>query len=200
MISRRRILAGAAALLLPGPAAARRLPPLSEILFDPALPVLGNPAGDVTIAEFFDYACPSCKALHPHLKRIVAEDGGIRLVMKDWPINGDVVRYASRMVLAAGRLGHYAAANAAVMEMTVTLTHGRIDDAMRARDVDVGAVRDALDIHIDDIDALIARNEKQARALSLPGTPGFIVGAQLYRRLLSPDELLQAVRQARGAD
>ena len=80
---------------------ARELPSLSAILFDPALPVLGNPGGDVTIAEFFDYACSYCKILHPHLEQLLQEDGGIRLAMEDWPINGDLVRYACRMVLAA---------------------------------------------------------------------------------------------------
>jgi len=196
MISRRRFIAGSTAALVSSTAAARGLPPLSDILLDPALPVLGNPKGDVAIAEFFDYACPYCKELHPHLKRIVEEDGGIRLVMKDWPINGNLVRYASRMVLAADQLGHYASAHSAVMEMTDALTHRRIDDAMRARGIDVGEVRDALDVHLEEIDELLLRNHEQARGLSLPGTPAFIIGATLYRRPLSLDQIRGAVREA----
>ena len=198
MISRRQFLGASAAAIATTGAGARELPPLSEILFDPALPVLGNPDGDVMIAEFFDYACPSCKTVHPHLKRIADKDGGIRLVMKDWPINGDLVCYASRMVLAAGRLGSYSAAHGAVMEIEGGLTMRRIDDAMRAREIDVGAVRDALDVHLADIDALLARNRTQARRLSLPGTPAFIVGSKLYRKPLTPEEIRQAVAQARG--
>jgi protein-disulfide isomerase len=198
MISRRQLLGASAAAIASTAAGARELPSLSAILFDRALPVLGNPAGDVTIAEFFDYACPYCKQLHPELKRIVEQDSGIRLVMKDWPINGDLVAYASRMVLAADRLGHYASAHAAVMGMTVTLSHGRIDDAMRDRGIDVAEVRDALDLHLDEIDALLSRNLKQARALSLPGTPAFIIGSKLYRRPLSPDEIRQAIGKTRG--
>lgn len=197
MISRRGVLVALSATLSPVMVRARQAPSLSDVLFDPALPVLGNPQGDVTIAEFFDYACPYCKVLHPHLKRIVEEDGGIRLVMKDWPINGDLVSYASRMVLAADRLGHYASAHSAVMEMTVALSHGRIDDAMRDRGIDVAEVRDALDLHLDEIDALLLRNEEQARAFSLPGTPAFIIGSRLYRRPLDPDHIRQAVRDAR---
>ena len=138
-----------AATLSPDMARAGQAPALSDVLFDPALPVLGNPQGDVTIAEFLDCACPSCKVLHPHLKRIVEEDGGIRLVMKDWPINGDLVSYASRMVLAADRLGHYASAHSADHgddRGHGARTHRRRQ--MRDRGIDVAEVRDALDLHL----------------------------------------------------
>lgn len=198
MISRRQFLAASVAAVTSSGAGARELPALSQIVFDPALPVLGNPRGDVTIAEFFDYACPYCKIVHPHLKDIVQEDGNIRLVMKDWPINGDLAGYASRMVLAADRLGAYASAHAAVMEIEGGLTIRGISGAMRATGIDVGEVRDALDVHLAEIDALIARNQKQARDLSLPGTPAFIVGSKLYRRPLQPDEIRQAITHARG--
>jgi protein-disulfide isomerase len=198
VISRRQFLGASVAAIASTGADAREKPSLSAVLFDPALPVLGNPSGDVTIAEFFDYACPSCKAVHPHLKRIVDEDGDIRLVMKDWPINGDLVLYASRMVLAADRLGSYAAAHSAVMEIEGGLTQRRIDGAMRASGIDVGKVRDTLELHIDGIDALLERNRAQARALSLAGTPAFMVGTQLYRRLLNPEEIRQAIGEARS--
>lgn len=199
MISRRGFLAAAvAATAQPNRAVARALPSLSSILHDPTLPVLGNPAGDVTIAEFFDYACPYCKVIHPDLARIVEEDGGIRLVMKDWPINGDLAEYASRMVLAAARLGLYAPAHGAVMRVDGGLTMRRIDDAMRGTKIDVGKVRDALDVHLVEIDALLSRNQQQARALSLPGTPAFIVGKSLYRRPLRADDIRRAVDAERA--
>ncbi|WP_165899750.1 DsbA family protein [Borborobacter arsenicus] len=198
MISRRQFLAAAVAAGASGSAGARELPPVSEILFDPALPVLGNPHGDVTIAEFFDYACPYCKVVHPHLKDIVQEDGNIRLVMKDWPINGELAAYASRMVLAADRLGVYAPAHAAVMEIEGGLTIRGISGAMRGKGIDVGAIRDALDVHLTEIDALLVRNQQQARGLSLPGTPAFIVGSNLYRQPLSPEEIRRAIARARS--
>ena len=168
-------------------------------MFDPALPVLGNPDGDVSIAEFFDYMCPSCKALHPHLKRLLVEDGGIRLIMKDWPINGALAEYASRMTLASVHMGVYAKAHAALMALEGGLSAKRIDDAMRAQGVDVGKVSDMLDIHLGPIDALLARNRAQVKALKLPGTPGFIVGNKLFRRVVTPEELKEAIAQFRVA-
>ncbi|MGQ2901573.1 DsbA family protein [Neoaquamicrobium sediminum] len=196
-ITRRTLLVAGVTCIAAGASSAQPVPRLSDILFDPMLPVLGNPDGDVTVAEFFDYACPTCKALHPHLKRAVAEDGGIRLVMKDWPINGGEVLYPARMVLAANTIGVYAQAHDAVMALKGRLTLRRIDDAMRDAGVDVGAVRDALDVHLPAIDALLERNHAQARALSLVGTPGFIVGSTLYRRPVAPDELRNLVAAIR---
>ena len=56
----------------------------------PKFPSLGNPKGDLTIVEYFDYQCPYCKKTAPELAQLAREDGNIRLVLKDWPIFGDV--------------------------------------------------------------------------------------------------------------
>lgn len=59
---------------------------VKAVLHDPDAPEGGSPKGDVTIVAFTDYNCPYCKKAAPDLKRIVAEDGKVRLVYKDWPI------------------------------------------------------------------------------------------------------------------
>ncbi|WP_283807051.1 DsbA family protein [Bradyrhizobium elkanii] len=56
------------------------------ILNDPETPTGGNPNGDLTIVDFFDYNCPYCKAAAKNLEKVVKDDGRIRLVYKDWPI------------------------------------------------------------------------------------------------------------------
>ena len=61
-----------------------------SVLRDPEIPSLGNPKGDLTVVEFFDYQCPYCKKLAPELAQLVREDGNIRLVLKDWPIFGAI--------------------------------------------------------------------------------------------------------------
>ena len=72
-----------------------------SVLRDPEVPSSGNPQGDITIVEYFDYQCPYCKKVAPELVRIANEDGKLRIVMKDWPIFGGVSQYAAKMVLAA---------------------------------------------------------------------------------------------------
>jgi protein-disulfide isomerase len=72
-----------------------------SVLRDPDIPILGNPRGDITIVEYFDYRCPYCKKVNPDLQKVVRDDGQVRLVFKDWPIFGDVSIYAARLALAA---------------------------------------------------------------------------------------------------
>lgn len=60
------------------------------VLRDADNPVLGNPKGDITIVEYFDYQCPYCKKISPVLDQVISDDKNVRLVLKDWPILGSV--------------------------------------------------------------------------------------------------------------
>ncbi len=64
----------------------------SELTEDPNAPVLGNPDGDVTVVEFFDYNCPYCKRAATDVKGLLAADGNVRLVQREWPILGEGTR------------------------------------------------------------------------------------------------------------
>lgn len=165
-IDRRRLLKGAASLavLAPLPAWASTGPTVTEIAFDPAIPALGNPDGDVTIAEFVDYQCPICKLVFVELKKLMEEDSGIRLVMKDWPIFGDVSRDAARVTLLSGK--HYAAAVDALMTNQRGLSERRTNDILASVGVDVAMVRADLAIREPDIDAALLRTDRQATAFS----------------------------------
>src|SRR5262249_60085681 len=70
------------------------------VLRDPDVPVIGNPNGDISIVEWYDYNCPYCRKLAPELRQVVEDDGRVRLVLKDWPILGEVSKIAARLVLA----------------------------------------------------------------------------------------------------
>ncbi len=86
MINRRQMLAataaGAATIAISGGESfAQRVPTVADVLYDKDIPVLGNPNGDVTIVEYFDYQCPYCKKGHAELMRVVENDGKVRLVL-----------------------------------------------------------------------------------------------------------------------
>ena len=67
------------------------------MLRDPEIPSLGNPNGDLTVVEFFDYQCPYCKKLAPELAQARARKTAISdLVLKDWPIFGEVSVFAAQ--------------------------------------------------------------------------------------------------------
>jgi protein-disulfide isomerase len=80
-----------------------------EILNDPAAPVGGNPEGDVTLVEFFDYNCPYCRTVAPTVTELGEADPDLRLVYKEYPILGPGSQFAARAALASRRQGKYVA-------------------------------------------------------------------------------------------
>src|SRR5580692_6604560 len=97
---------------------AARAEPLNNA---PSSPALGNPKGDVTIVEFFDYVCPYCKAVEPRLEAVLKSDRRVKLVLKEFPILTPQSMIASRMALAAVRQGKYAPFHLALMHVTENL-------------------------------------------------------------------------------
>jgi len=91
---------------------------------DPNAPVLGNPDGDVTIVEFFDYNCPYCRRVKPEMEALLAADPNVRVVYREWPILGDGSVFAAKAALAARNQGKYVEFHWAMMEM-----NGRADEA-----------------------------------------------------------------------
>ncbi len=179
--------------------AAKEHPILNEktVLHDPDVPVLGNPKGDVTIVEFFDYQCPYCRKMHPDLMRLLAEDGKIRLVLKDWPILTEHSRTAARLALAARYQGRYAETHAALMETSGRLDQDKIRAAAVKAGLDLGKVDADVKARGPEIDAVLARNTAQADALELTGTPALLVGPFKVPGL-GYDDLKKVVAEARA--
>jgi protein-disulfide isomerase len=146
------------------------------VLRDPEIPALGNPQGDLTVVEFFDYQCPYCKKLAPDIAQLLKEDGNIRLVLKDWPIFGDVSKAAAELALAAKYQNKYVEAHDALIGASTKLTDDNISDLLTKAGVDVAKAKSDLAAHQKTIDDLLARNSDQAEAFGFQGTPGFIVG------------------------
>src|SRR5689334_18410357 len=87
------------------------------VLRDLEIPVIGNPDGDISIVEWFDYNCPYCRKIDPELRQVVQDDGKVRLVLKDWPILGPVSKVAARMALAAKYQDKFEAAHEAMISV-----------------------------------------------------------------------------------
>src|ERR671919_854582 len=96
-----------------------------EILNDPAAPVGGNPSGDVTLVEFFDYNCPYCRRVAPTVVELGESDPDLRPVYKEYPILGPGSQFAARAALASRRQGKYVAFHNALMHATEQLTRAR---------------------------------------------------------------------------
>ena len=172
-------------------------PSIDSVLFDPDQPVLGNPQGDLTIAEYFDYQCPFCKRYHPDLMRAVEDDGNIRLLMKDWPIFGASSVRATQLALGGLGDGSYAQAHAALMATPGRLSNSDVDAALQAADLSPETLMQSYRQDRSRLDSLITRNSRQAAAFGLSGTPAFIIGTVIYPGALNGEDLANAIKAAR---
>jgi protein-disulfide isomerase len=172
----------------------------SQVLRDPDIPVIGNPRGDITIVEWFDYNCPYCRKIEPEMRQVVQDDGKVRLVLKDWPILGPVSVVASRMALAAKYQDKFLAAHEAMIGVSSRITEPRINELLAGAGIDMDRLKKDLETNAQAIDAILARNNDQAEAFGFKGTPSFIVGKYRVPGVLSMDQFEQVIADARKAN
>jgi protein-disulfide isomerase len=189
--------AGAAALAMPRLAQAE--PKEAEVLRDPDNPVFGNPNGDITIVEWFDFNCPYCRRVDPEMRQVVQDDGKVRLVLKDWPILGPVSVVAARMALACKYQGKYDKAHDAMIGVSSKLTETRIYELLAGAGVDVDRAKADLVTNAKAIDGMLARNNATAEGLGFRGTPSFIVGKFRVPGVLTMEQFEQVIADARKA-
>ncbi len=163
---------------------------------DPDAPVMGNPEGDVAIVEFFDYKCPYCKRVAGVLRDVVAADGNIRLIMKEFPILGPQSIKASRAALAAHRQGKYEAFHWALMTKPGDMSDPHIRRIARGVGIDIE--RMMADMETPEIQAMIKRNNDLAQALQITGTPAFVIGDTLVPGAIDRKAIERLVAQARA--
>jgi protein-disulfide isomerase len=199
--TRREALAllGASAAMLAVPRAASAEPNEASVLRDPDNPVLGNPNGDISIVEWFDFNCPYCRKLEPELRQVVQDDGKVRLVLKDWPILGPVSVVAARMALACKYQGKYDKAHDAMIGVSSKLTELRIYELLAGAGIDVDRAKADLAANAKAIDGMLARNNETAEGLGFRGTPSFIVGKFRVPGVLTIDQFEQVIADARKA-
>jgi len=171
-----------------------------ELVRDPKSPVGGNPAGDVTIVEFFDYRCPYCKQVEPTLEQLLKEDGRVRVVYKEFPILGPESMIATRVSLAALKQSpqKYARLHAALMSAKGELSQDSILKAAEAAGLDVARIK--TDMNGPEVDALIKRNYDLAETLNIRGTPAFIIGNELTPGAVDLPIFKKMVADARKAE
>jgi len=145
---------------------------------------------DVTLVEFFDYACPYCKASNPAVDRLLQEDKGLRVVYRELPILGDNSVAAARLSLAASKAGRFAkfhdtlwAAGRPAPE-TIAL-------ASSAAGIPPQPAKDPA------VEAELRRNFQLAGQLGATGTPLFVVGDRVMNSAVGYDILKKMIADAR---
>jgi protein-disulfide isomerase len=171
--------------------AARR----DEIFNDPSAPVGGNPSGDVTVVEFFDYNCPYCRRVAPTLAGVEEADANLRIVYKEFPILGAGSQFAARAALAAQNQGRYVAFHNALMRAQEQLNEDQVIKIAQAVGLDIGRLRQ--DMQDAAIEEAIARNLQLAEALGITGTPSFVIGDEIMPGAIDRTTLERLIAGAR---
>ena len=151
----------------------------------------GSAKPDVTIVEFFDYACPYCKASNPVVDRLLGEDKGLRVVYRELPILGPESVTAARLSLEASKAGRFARFHDTLWEA------GRpapdtIAAASQAAAIPLQPTNDPL------IEAELRRNFQLAGQLGATGTPLFVIGDRVMNSAVGYEILKKAIADARA--
>lgn len=172
----------------------------SEAIFNDGYSwVGGNPDGDVTIVEFFDYRCGYCRRAHPEVTQLLELDGNIRYVAKEFPILGENSLVSSRFALAVREVAGdaaYKAASDALIALNADMDEPVLRRLADTLELDADAVIAAMDS--DAVTTQLAQTRELAQTLQITGTPSFVMGDQLIRGYVPLDAMLQIVDEARS--
>jgi len=153
----------------------------------------GNPKGDLTIVEYFDYNCGYCRATLPIVAKVLASDPKLRIVYREWPILSQESGDAAKLSLLAAEQGKFMAFHTALYNAG-PVTPGSMAAAAKAAGVDVSnPARSAARV-----DAELDSNVRMARELGANGTPTWVIGNKVISSALPLDALQAAIAEARA--
>jgi protein-disulfide isomerase len=168
-----------------------------KIARDPRAPAIGNPKGDVTVVEFFDYHCGYCKRFYPEIAKLLHDDKNVRVVFKEFPILSPDSDLAARAALAVYNINKakYFDYHILLMQTNSEFTEAMLTDKAKEVGIDAEAFRKAF--HDPEISKDIDRNKVLANNLAITGTPSIIVGTEFMPGAISYEILSQKVQEAR---
>jgi protein-disulfide isomerase len=165
---------------------------------DSNAPVLGNPGGDVTVVEFFDYNCPYCRRVKPHMEALLAADENVRVVYREWPILGEGSVFAARAALASREQGKYDEFHWAMMGLNGRVEEENVIRTAEQMGLDIAQLR--RDMDAPEVAEHIETSMDLARALGFNGTPSFVIGEAVAPGLIEADRMIELVKLARDAN
>lgn len=137
-------------------------------------PVAGNPKGDITLVEFFDYQCPHCKVMGPIIKNLIASNSNLKVIYADWPIFGGNSQYAAQAAVASMQQGKYLPFHAALTEKGYPLTQKVV--LAIAKKVGLDTEKLQKDMKDPSVAKVLKDNFVIAKDLKIMGTPAFVIG------------------------
>jgi protein-disulfide isomerase len=156
----------------------------------------GNPKGDITLVEYFDYDCGYCRASLPMLAELVKDDPNLRIVFRDYPVLTEESGTAARWSVAAAKAGKFEAFHQALYARG-PVSDATIVAAAKASGLDPAKLRTAA--ADPSVDQEIAKNLTIGRELGMSGTPSWVIGDRVISGALPIDRMKQMIADARAA-
>ena len=169
-----------------------------ELENDPGSPNLGNPEGDVTVVEFFDYNCPYCRQAGKTVQELIGSDPNVRIIFQEWPVLGEGSMFAARAALASRAQGKYEEFHWTLMNGEGRATEASILKV--ARDLGLDIVKLLADMESPAVEIHLERSNDLARSLGFTGTPAFIVGDQTVPGMIDLEQIEKLIADVRAAE
>jgi len=159
--------------------------------------VVGNPDGDVTVVEFFDYNCGYCKKAFEEIQSLVKDDKNVKIVLYDMPILGPESHEIAKWALASKKQGKYWEYHQALMQHQ----GGKDADTFKklATEAGLDAEKLAKDKDAPEIETEIQKHLEVARNLGIQGTPGFLIDEKVFRGYIPYDAMKSSIKEIRDA-
>lgn len=167
------------------------------IFNDPDQVVLGNPDGDVTLVEFFDYNCGYCRSSLPDLATLLAEDPNLRVVLKEFPILSNESIDAARIAVLVGKSD----VDYWTFHETLFTSRNKVDKQVAlaaAADLGLSPVALELDMGTEPVSRAIQTSYEIAQALGISGTPAYIIGNEVIAGAVGADQLRARIANMRA--
>lgn len=164
-----------------------------SLFFDANDPVGGNPDGDLTLVEFFDYNCGYCKRANSVLQALIADNPNLRVVYKEWPILSETSAFAARVSLAVNlnQPEHYEAVHRALMSASSLRSQNDVWSIIEKAGVRRADIEPTLSA--PEIESHLRQTSALAQQLGITGTPAFIVGDQILKGAYPQEQIQQAI-------
>jgi len=161
------------------------------------MPSAGNPKGDVTIMEFFDYHCGYCKRFYGEVSKLIQDDKNVRVVFVEFPILSPDSREASKAALAVNNIdkSKYFAFHTALMQAQGGFNQEVLN--AKAKELGIDTAKMEKEMANPEIEKQLNRNKDIAIQLNISGTPAIIIGNEVVGGAISYEELKKKVDEAR---
>jgi protein-disulfide isomerase len=160
-----------------------------EIYRSPGAPVIGNPSGDITIVEFFDYNCGYCKRAFSDVSKLIEKDAKVKFVLKELPILSKGSEEASRVALAAKAQGKYWEVHRALLTLRGQANEQTALAVAEKAGLDMAKLK--ADMKSEAVTGEIARVHQLAQSMGIQGTPHFLVADRAIAG--APQNLLEVM-------